>query len=211
MPSSGFGRSCVPSASPATSSSASFRSIAISWTSHACGERLIVEADGGQHSEEADAERDAYLVAQGFRVLRFWNNDILGNEDGVATRILEALEAPLPQPLSRRGERGFRSIAWLTNTTSSSSAPGPAAMSPRSARPARDEGRHRRAREAWRHLPQLGLHPDQGAAAHVRDLPLSDPRLAPTASRRRRPASTWRRSSSAAARSPGSSTPASRG
>ncbi len=40
--------------------------------------RLIVEADGGQHAESAhDAERDAWLTAQGFRIRRFWNADIL--------------------------------------------------------------------------------------------------------------------------------------
>ena len=66
-------------------------------------QRLIVEADGGQHSDQADAERDAYLTAQGFRLLRFWNNDILGNEEGVTTRILDALAAPLPNPSPAEG------------------------------------------------------------------------------------------------------------
>jgi very-short-patch-repair endonuclease len=67
--------------------------------------RLIVEADGGQHSESAsDAVRDAWLEAQGFRVLRFWNNDILGNPDGVARMILEAALPPLPNPSSEVGE-----------------------------------------------------------------------------------------------------------
>jgi very-short-patch-repair endonuclease len=68
--------------------------------------RLIVEADGGQHSESrADATRDAYLTAQGFRVLRFWNNDIFENEEGVLTSILNALERPLsPTPPPQRGE-----------------------------------------------------------------------------------------------------------
>ena len=66
-------------------------------------ERLIVEVDGGQHSEAADAEGDSHLVAQGFRLLRFWNNDILGNEDGVAMRILEALTVPLPNPSPAEG------------------------------------------------------------------------------------------------------------
>ena len=55
--------------------------------------RLIVEADGGQHGNEADARRDAYLKAQGFRILRFWNNDIFNNEEGVLTTIVAALEA----------------------------------------------------------------------------------------------------------------------
>jgi very-short-patch-repair endonuclease len=64
--------------------------------------RLIVEADGGQHSESAgDARRDAYLRSQGFRLLRFWNNDILENEEGVLTSILDALQAPLPARLQR--------------------------------------------------------------------------------------------------------------
>jgi very-short-patch-repair endonuclease len=67
--------------------------------------RLIVEADGGQHSEnEGDAVRDAWLNEQGFRVLRFWNNDILGNPDGVGRMILETGLPPLPNPSPARGE-----------------------------------------------------------------------------------------------------------
>ncbi|NCP13227.1 MAG: endonuclease domain-containing protein [Sphingomonadales bacterium] len=67
--------------------------------------KLIVEADGGQHSENAsDAERDAWLNEQGFRVLRLWNNDILGNPDGVARLIAEAALPPLPNPSPARGE-----------------------------------------------------------------------------------------------------------
>jgi very-short-patch-repair endonuclease len=51
--------------------------------------KLIVEADGSQHAEpEADTTRDAALTALGYRVLRFWNNDILTNPDGVARMIL---------------------------------------------------------------------------------------------------------------------------
>jgi very-short-patch-repair endonuclease len=45
---------------------------------------LIVEVDGGQHSEAgADAIRDRRLTEQGYRVIRFWNNDVLGNIEGV--------------------------------------------------------------------------------------------------------------------------------
>jgi len=67
--------------------------------------RLIVEADGSQHAENlADAARTSYLEAQGFRVLRFWNNDILTNPDGVAAAILAALETPLPNSSPARGE-----------------------------------------------------------------------------------------------------------
>jgi len=59
-----------------------------------CRDRsLIVEVDGGQHSEnERDVLRDAYLASEGYRVLRFWNNDVLQNRDGVLMTILEALE-----------------------------------------------------------------------------------------------------------------------
>ncbi|MBA3862617.1 MAG: DNA methyltransferase [Erythrobacter sp.] len=67
--------------------------------------RLIVEADGGQHSENKDdAVRDAWLTEQGFRVLRFWNNDILGNPEGVARLILDAAQGPLPNPSPEVGE-----------------------------------------------------------------------------------------------------------
>src|SRR4029079_12797034 len=46
--------------------------------------RLIIEADGGQHADNAsDARRTAFLESVGYRVLRFWNNDILTNLDGV--------------------------------------------------------------------------------------------------------------------------------
>ena len=78
--------------------------------------RLIVEADGGQHGKNAyDIERDAYLNAQGFRVLRFWNNDILANSDGVVASILDVIDSsgaqtradPTPHPLSRKGRGGF--------------------------------------------------------------------------------------------------------
>jgi very-short-patch-repair endonuclease len=54
-----------------------------------CRERLlIVEVDGGQHKESAtDAIRDRRLAEEGYRVLRFWNNDVLGNLEGVLTTI----------------------------------------------------------------------------------------------------------------------------
>ena len=64
--------------------------------------RLIVEADGGQHAEsKRDERRDAYLTAQGFRILRFWNSDLFDNEEGVLTLILDALQSPLPSAASR--------------------------------------------------------------------------------------------------------------
>jgi very-short-patch-repair endonuclease len=54
--------------------------------------RLIVEVDGGQHCENAgDAVRDQWLNGHGYQVLRFWNNDVLGNIDGVLEAIANAL------------------------------------------------------------------------------------------------------------------------
>ena len=60
-----------------------------------CAEaKLIVELDGGQHdaNAEADARRTAYLEHLGYRVLRFWNNDVLTNTEGVLEVIMEALK-----------------------------------------------------------------------------------------------------------------------
>ena len=63
-----------------------------------CAEqRLIIEVDGGQHSPARDARRTAFLQSQGFRLIRFWNNDVLQNPDGVWTIIEEALATP-PHP-----------------------------------------------------------------------------------------------------------------
>ncbi|MGE5562687.1 MAG: endonuclease domain-containing protein [Bacillota bacterium] len=64
----------------------------------ACLERLlIIEADGGQHCDSvADRRRDAFLRSRGFRVLRFWNNDVLENAGGVFEMISAALHTPHP-------------------------------------------------------------------------------------------------------------------
>ena len=58
-------------------------------------EKLVVEVDGGQHAIEADrdAERTAWLQSRGYRVLRFWNNDVLENTEGVAETIRTALRS----------------------------------------------------------------------------------------------------------------------
>ena len=59
--------------------------------------KLIIEVDGGQHAEavEYDAARTRYLEAQGYKVLRFWNNDIFENLDGVLSIIATTL-SPSP-------------------------------------------------------------------------------------------------------------------
>lgn len=54
---------------------------------------LVIELDGSHHAgSEDDAVRDAELRARGFTVLRFWNNEVTDNLDGVLARIAEALE-----------------------------------------------------------------------------------------------------------------------
>jgi very-short-patch-repair endonuclease len=54
--------------------------------------RLIIEADGGQQNPQADRARTAYLRKRGFRIVRFWNHDILQNIDGVVETLLIILE-----------------------------------------------------------------------------------------------------------------------
>ena len=61
--------------------------------------RLIIEADGGQHSGSLkDDRRTAFLESKGYRVLRFWNDAILTNLGGVAQVIATALSTPHPAP-----------------------------------------------------------------------------------------------------------------
>jgi very-short-patch-repair endonuclease len=56
--------------------------------------RLVVEVDGGQHAQSAaDSRRTAWLAGEGWRVLRFWNNDVLANTEGVVQVILRELSA----------------------------------------------------------------------------------------------------------------------
>ena len=58
--------------------------------------RLVVELDGGQHAESVDVDqrRTEALALLGFRVVRFWNNDVLSNLDGVLEAIRQALRSP---------------------------------------------------------------------------------------------------------------------
>ena len=85
----------------------------------ACREAaLIVELDGGQHADNwADEKRTAFLNAEGYSVLRFWNNEVFENRDGVLSAILRVIEgapspdlrfAPATLSPSGRGIRGRR-------------------------------------------------------------------------------------------------------
>ena len=72
-------------------------------------QRLVIEVDGGQHADNRrDAVRDQWLVGHRYRVLRFWNNEVLGNIEGVWDTIFAAAFAaapPHPDPLPASGER----------------------------------------------------------------------------------------------------------
>jgi very-short-patch-repair endonuclease len=63
-------------------------------------QRLVIEVDGGQHQDQAAADRarDSLLRANGFRVLRFWNNDVLSNTQEVLEEIAKCLDAPALTP-----------------------------------------------------------------------------------------------------------------
>ena len=57
---------------------------------------LVIEVDGGQHADAYayDSRRDDYMRGQGYRVLRFWNNDVLGNMEGVWQVIVSEISNP---------------------------------------------------------------------------------------------------------------------
>ena len=112
MPNACSGRGCGGGAS-AGSSVSSTRSAPFVGDFVCLERKLIVEADGGQHNAQADRARTAYLRKRGFRIIRFWNHDILQNIDGVLETTLIALEGgsdrgtrnPLSRPCGRGGDR----------------------------------------------------------------------------------------------------------
>jgi very-short-patch-repair endonuclease len=72
--------------------------------------RVVVEVDGGQHADSStDDRRDRWFAANDFMVLRFWNNDVLSNLEGVLTSILDILRERTPHPA--RAARGRPSPA----------------------------------------------------------------------------------------------------
>jgi very-short-patch-repair endonuclease len=88
---------------------------------HSC--KLIVEVDGESHDFEErirhDEQRDHWFVSRGYRVLRFTNDDVMKNLEGVVLSILEAAEqaAPLSLTLPRKGGGNPSAGASLTSGT----------------------------------------------------------------------------------------------
>ena len=86
--------------------------------------KLVVEVDGSQHADSAyDDLRDAFLIAQGYRILRFWNADVLGSIDDACETIMAAIEGRLA-PFER----------FKGQSSKGGSAPHPAASPPPSPR-----------------------------------------------------------------------------
>jgi len=67
---------------------------------------LVVELDGSQHSNAADAARTSFLESKGFQVLSFWNNEVLTQIEAVTEAILNATLRPTPHPNPSPGGRG---------------------------------------------------------------------------------------------------------
>ena len=63
-------------------------------------QRLVIELDGGQHAEAAryDATRTRFLEGQGYRVMRFWNNEVMGNIEGVVEAVANQISSSPSQP-----------------------------------------------------------------------------------------------------------------
>jgi very-short-patch-repair endonuclease len=80
------------------------RNLMLDFASHKL--KLAIEVDGSQHGGAKDESRTALIEAQGYKVLRFWNNDVLGNGDGVATLLATYCgesTPTLPSPIKGEG------------------------------------------------------------------------------------------------------------
>ena len=78
--------------------------------------RLVIEVDGGQHCENVrDVIRDRWLLGHNYRVLRFWNNDVIRNIDGVLETIASALpnDGPAPSPPPKSGLPDFGTLMGI--------------------------------------------------------------------------------------------------
>ncbi len=59
--------------------------------------KVVIELDGGQHVQETDAQREADIRNEGYRIVRFWNNEVLQNSDGCAVQLAQFIAARSPQ------------------------------------------------------------------------------------------------------------------
>jgi very-short-patch-repair endonuclease len=64
--------------------------------------KLVIEIDGGQHDRDRDAARTTAIEAEGYRVVRFWNNEVMENGDGCMTRLAQFLRHDHPHPATTR-------------------------------------------------------------------------------------------------------------
>lgn len=64
--------------------------------------KVVVELDGGQHTESGDAARSAVIESEGYRIIRFWNNELLGSAEGCLTRLQELIRQTHPHPTATR-------------------------------------------------------------------------------------------------------------
>lgn len=92
--------------------------------------KLVIELDGGQHAEqhEYDAMRTAYLKQQGLRVLRYWNNDVMQNIEGVLedihTALLQRSSPRIPsQPSPREGKEPIEATSTVSAQARSTPSP----------------------------------------------------------------------------------------
>ena len=81
--------------------------------------RIIIELDGGQHAEQMlyDQQRDTWLSGEGYTVLRFWNNEVMQELEGVLEKIRMVALSPSPSPTSGRGEENRSSRHTLTSAS----------------------------------------------------------------------------------------------
>ncbi|MEE8621680.1 MAG: endonuclease domain-containing protein [Syntrophobacteria bacterium] len=82
-----------------------------------CVERkLIIEVDGGQHASKVqeDASRSGYLRNKGYRILRFWNNQVLKETEAVLDMILAALDDDTPSPRPSPPNLGERESKYFS-------------------------------------------------------------------------------------------------